>query len=148
MFFNFLKSFAIFFFLEFSRPDQVGTEFGINFFFLFLCLSHHGLDRNNAGLMFFNFLNFFAIFFCNFLAKVGQYWNSGLNFFSLFLGLSHPGLDKNNAGIMFFSFLNFFTIFLKKISCLDRVGMEFGTKIFFLSFSVYLIPVWMEIIPE
>jgi len=62
MIFNFLNFFAIF--LEFSSPGQVGTEFVTKFFFsLFLNLFHPGLDRNNAGMMFFNFFNFVAIFF-------------------------------------------------------------------------------------
>ena len=62
MIFNFLNYFTIF--LEFSSLGRVGTEFGTKFFFSpFLNLSHPGLDRNIARMMFFNFLNFFAIFF-------------------------------------------------------------------------------------
>ena len=49
--------------------DRVGKErnSGLNFFSLFLDLSHPGLDRNNSGMMFINFLNFFAILFGIFL---------------------------------------------------------------------------------
>jgi len=47
-----LNFFAIF--LEFSSPVQVGTGFGAKIFFsLFHGLSHHSLDRDNAGMMFF-----------------------------------------------------------------------------------------------
>ena len=56
MYFNFLNFFAIFF-LEFSSQGRVCTEFGTktSFFSLFLGLFHPGLDRNNAGMMFFYF---------------------------------------------------------------------------------------------
>ena len=70
------------FFLEFSSPGRVRTEFGTNFLFLFLFffyfffhflgLSQPGLDRNIARMMFLNFLNFFAIFFGIFLPGSGR----------------------------------------------------------------------------
>ena len=88
----------------------------------------------------------FFYFFGNFLARVGLEQYTGLKFFPLFLGLSHPSLDRNKAGMMIFNFLNFFAIFLE-FSSLCWVGTEFGTNIF-LSFSAYLIPVWIEIISK
>ena len=42
-------------------------------------------------------------------------------------------------------------IFLKfflEVSCSGWVRIEFGTKIFFLSFSTYLIPFWLKLMPE
>ena len=62
-------------------------EFEKNFFFLFLVLSQHSLDRNIARMMFFNFLNFLAIFFGIFWPRSGRngIWDKK---FSLFLGLS------------------------------------------------------------
>ena len=92
-------------------------------------------------MIFFNFLNIFAIFFFwNFLARVGQEWNSRLKYFSLFLGLSHPGLDRNNNGMMLFNFLDFFAIsfgiFLHFFfwNFLAQVGQErnLGLKLFSL----------------
>ena len=67
---------------------------GINFFSLFLVLSHPVFAENNAGKGFFYF---FAIFLKNFLPRAKDERNSGLKFFSLLLGLSHPVLAKNNA---------------------------------------------------
>ena len=89
---------------------------------------------------------FFCYFFRNFLARVEYEGNSGLNFFSHFLGLSHPVLAKNNAGKRFFNFWNFFPIFfgivLPGLSMNGILG-----KIFFIAFSVYLIPFWLTIMP-
>ena len=87
------------------------------------------------------------LFFWNFLARVGYEQNSGLKFFFLCLGLSHPVLAKNNAGKRFFSFLNFFAIFLEFF--FPRPSMNGNRdKIFFLSFSAYLLPFWLKITPE
>ena len=90
---------------------------------------------------------FFLLFFRNFLTRVKYGQNSGLIFFFLFFGLSHPVLVINNAGKWFYSFLNFITTF-SEFSCPGRVWMEFGTKIFFLSFSAYLIQIWLKIMQE
>ena len=107
MFFNFLNFFAIFF-LEYSCPGWIGTEFGTKFFFfLFLGLSQPGLDRNNAGILFVKFLQFF-LEFCN-PSRVGTKFRAKI--FVLFLGLSHPGLDRNNPKMKFFNISNFFAIF-------------------------------------
>ena len=44
-------------------------------------------------------------------------------------------------------FLIFF-LFFSKFSCPGRVGTEFGTKIFFPSFLVYLLPFWLKLMPK
>ena len=46
--------------------------------------------------------------------------------------------------LIFWNFLLFFS----KFSCPGQVWMEFGTKIFFSSFSAYLIQFWLEIMLE
>ena len=113
---------------------------GTKIFSLFLGLSHPFLAKDHAGKRFFSFLNFFR----NFLARVEYQRNSRLNFFFLFLRLTQPILDRNNARI---NFLNFFTIFYLEFSSSGWVGTEFGAKIF-LSFSAYLIPFYLKIMPE
>ena len=50
------------FFLEFSCPGRVRTEFGNKYCFHFFGLSHPVLDRNNDGKRFYNVLNSFTIF--------------------------------------------------------------------------------------
>ena len=80
-------------------------------------------------------MNFFTIFFRIFLAGVEEERNSGLNFFFLFLGISHPGLFRNSVKMMFFNFLNFLAIFFGNGNP-ARVGTEFGTKIFSLSWPL------------
>ena len=40
----------------------------------------------------------------------------------------------------------FFLLFFSEFSSSGRVWTEFGTKIFFLSFSAYLLPFWLKII--
>ena len=90
---------------------------------------------------------FFFIIFRNFLARVEYERNSGLNFFFLFLGLSCPVLAKNNAGKGFFNFLNFFAIFFGTF--LPGSSMNgIRDKNCFFSFSAYLIPFWLKIMPE
>ena len=98
----------------------------INFFFLFLSLSHPDLAKNNAEKRFFNFLNFWLFF-----ARVEYERNSGLNFFSHFLSLSHPVLAKNTVGNWFFNFLNFFFYFFRNF--LARVEYERNSGIKFFS---------------
>ena len=90
---------------------------------------------------------FFFLFFSEFPCA-GQVWTeSGTKiFFFLFLGQSYPVLAKNNARKWFFNFLNFFAIFLRNF--LPRAKYERRTKIFFLSFSAYLLPFWLKIMPE
>ena len=117
----------LFFILNFLARVGLEQNSGVEFFALFLCLSHPILAKNNAINRFFNFLIFFFYFFRNFLARVEYERNSGLNLFSLFLRLPHPILAKNNAGKEFFNFFLFFSEF----SCLLRVWTEFGSKIFF-----------------
>jgi len=117
----------------------VGTEFGP--------ISSR-LAINNAGERFFNFLNFFAIFFINFLPGDEYERNSGLKFFSLFLGLSHSVLAKNIAGKRVFNFLIFFAILFRNFRPRAEYERNLGLKLFFFSFSAYLIPFLLKIIPE
>ena len=44
-----------------------------------------------------------------------------------------------------FNFSNFFTIFFSEFSCPGRVWTEFWSKIFFFTFSAYLIPFWLKL---
>ena len=97
-------------FLNFYRNFHAQVEYeqnsGLNFFSLFLGLSHPVLAKNNARKRFFNF---FAIFFRNFLARVENERNSGQNFFFfVVLSLSQSVSAKNKFGKRFF---NFFAIF-------------------------------------
>ena len=78
---------------------------GWKLFSSFLGLSQPGLDRDNAGMMFFNFfLEFFGT------GRVGTEFETKI-FFFLFLRLSQPDLDRNNAEIMFFNFFEIFEFF-------------------------------------
>ena len=86
-------------------------------------------------------------FFRNFLARVEYERNSELKFFFLFLGLFCSILAKNNTGRRFFNCLNFFAIFFVIfLRGLRTNGIR--DKIFFLTFSAYLIPFWLKIMPE
>ena len=118
------------FFLEFSCPGRVWTEFGTKIFFLFLSLYRPGLAKNNAWKRFFIFLNFFAIFFRIFFPSPSTNGNQEKNFFPVFFGLSTSVLANNNSRKRFFNFLIFF-LFFSKFSCPGQVWTEFGTKIFF-----------------
>ena len=73
--------------------------------------------------------------------------NSGLKIFSLFLSLSHPVSAKNNARIRFFNFLNFLATFFGIFYPGPSMN-GIRDESFFPSFSVYLIPFWLKIIPE
>ena len=98
-------------------------------------------------LTFLIFWIFLLFFFWNFLAQFEYVRNSGLKFFSLFFSVSHPVLAKNYAGMRFFNFLNFFTIFLGIFlpgSCINGI-QDYD---FFFSFSAYLVPFWLKILPE
>ena len=103
---------------------------GLKFFPLFLGLFQPVLDRNNARINFFNFLNFFAIFFWNFLAQ------------------SHPPFWLKIMPERGFSIFWIFLLFFSEFSCPGWVLTEFRTKIFFFSFSAYLVPFWLKILPE
>ena len=89
---------------------------------------------------------FFYNFFRNFLARVEYEPNSGLKFFLLFFGLSQPVLVKTNAEKRFYKFFEFyyylFGIFLPRSS---MNGVR--DKNFVFSFSAYLIPFWLKIMP-
>ena len=93
------------------------------------------------------FFEFFCYYFRNFLAGVEYERNSGPKFFSLYLGPSNPVLAKNNTGNRIFNFLNFFAVFLG-IFLLGSSRNGIRDKFFFLSFSAYLIPFWLKIMPE
>ena len=58
----FIFEFFLLFFMAILARVESKWNSWLNFFFLFLGLSHPGLDRNNVGMMFFSFLNFFGIF--------------------------------------------------------------------------------------
>ena len=88
-------------------------------------------------------MNFFAIFFRIFFPGSSMNGIPDLNFFSLFLGLSQHLLDRNKTWTNFFNFLKFFL----EVPCSGWVRTEFGTKIFFFSFSAYLIPFWLKLMP-
>ena len=120
------------FFLEFSCPGQVWTEFATKIFFsLSRPISSPfwlKIMPESVFLVLWNFL----LFFRNFLARIEKERNLRLKFFSLFLGLYHPVLAKNNVGKSFLIFLNFL-LFFSEFSCPGRVWTEFWTKFFFLS---------------
>ena len=67
--------------------------------------------------------------------------------FSLFLSLSHPVLAKISARKRFFNFLNFFSFFFQNFLPQAEFERKSGLK-FFFSFSAYLRPFSLEIIPE
>ena len=89
----------------------------------------------------------FCYFFKNFLTRIVYERNSGLKFFSLFLGLSHPVLAKKISGKRFYNFLNSFAIFFGIFLNGSRTNGIWDLN-FFLSFSAYLIPYWLKIMPE
>ena len=128
------------FFSEFSSPGRVWTEFVTIFFFctLFPPISSRFSYKYCRKEVFWFFL-FFFYFFRNFLARVEYEQNLGLNFFFLFFVLFHPVLAINNAGKWYFIFLNFFAIFFG-IFFPGQSTNGIREKIFFHSFSTYLIP--------
>ena len=87
------------------------------------------------------------LFFPNFLPWVEYERNSGLKFFCLFLHLSHPVFTKNNTGKRFFNFLNTFAIFFG-IFFPGSVMNGIWDENFFVSFSAYLIPFVLKIMPD
>ena len=111
----------------------------LNFFFLFFGLSDIVLAKNNARRRFFNFFDFFSTFFGNLLFRSSMNGIQDKIFFLYFLVHVIPFWLKimlERDFLIFWIFLLFFSEF----SCPGRVWMEFGTKIFFLSFSAYPIP--------
>ena len=118
----------------------------MKFCFHFFGLSHPVLAKNNAGKRFYNFLNFFTIFFRIFLARVEYERNSGVKFCFHFFGLSHPIMAKNNAGKRFYNFLHFFTIFFGVFLPGSSMNGILESN-FVFTFSAYLIPFWLKIIP-
>ena len=136
------------FFLELSCPGRVWMEFGAKFFFfLFRGLSHPVLAKNNAGMRFFNFLIFFFYFFLEFSFPNRVWTKFGTKIFFLIFGLSHSVLPKNNAGMRFFNFRNFFAIFFGTF-LLGSSMNGIRDKNCFFSFSAYVIPIWLKIMPE
>ena len=119
----------------------------LKLFYCLLGLSHPVWAKKNAGKRFFYFLNFFAIFYPNFLPRIEYKRNSGLKFFILFLRLSNPVFTKNNTGKRFFNCLNSFAICFG-IFLPGSVMNGIRDENFFVSFSAYLIPFRLEIMPE
>jgi len=129
------------FFLHFSSLGQVGTEFRTNFFFLSFStyLNPVWIEIMSEWFFFWILLLFF---FRIFLLRSCR--NKIRNEdFSLFLDLSQPGLDRYKARMMFFNFLNSFWNFLARVR-----REQNSERKFYLSFSSYLSPVWIEILPE
>ena len=94
-------------------------------------------------LIFWNVLLFFLEFYCP-----GQVWTEfGTKIFSHFLGLSNPKLSKNNAGKSFFNFFIFFCYFFRNFLARVEYERNYGIT-FFFSFSAFLIPLWLKILPE
>ena len=142
-FFNFLNFLAIFFriFLPWAEYER---NSGLKFFSLVLGLYYPVLAINNAGIRSFHFL----LFFSKFSSTVRVWTELGTRIFALIFCQSHPGLTKNNVGKRFFNILiSFFSISYGIFMPGSRmIGIR--DKIFFFSFSAYLIPFWLKIIPE
>ena len=95
------------------------------------------------GLLFFEFSFYF---FRNFLGRIEYERNSGVKFCFHSFGLSHPVWAKNNAGKRFCNFLDFFTIFFGSFfpgSSMNGI-LE---KNFVYTFSAFLVPFWLKIMP-
>jgi len=94
----------------------------------------------------FTIFSIFLLCFSEFFSRVEYKRNSGLKFCLLFFGISHPVFAKNNAGMRFYNFLNFFTIFFGIF--LPGSSMN-GIRDwnFDFTFSAYLIPFWLKIMP-
>ena len=88
------------------------------------------------------FLLFFSEFSCR-----GRLWTEfGVKFCFYFFGLSRPVLAKKNAEKRFYNFFNFLNIFFGIFfpgSSMNGI-LEWN---FVFTFSVYLIPFWLKIIP-
>ena len=132
-----------YFFQNFLFRVEYERNSGLNFFSLFLGLSHPVMAKNNEGKWFFKFLNFFCYLFLNFLAEVEYKQNSGLKFFSPSLGLSHPVLAKKKKKKCWkevFWFFEFFCYFFRNFLAQIEYERNSGQNFFFLYFSAYLMP--------
>ena len=118
------------------------------FFFLFFGLSHPVLARNNAGIRFFNFFFSFLKLFSEFSSRGRVCTEFGTKIFFVVLTLSHPVLAKNNAGKTFLNFLNFFAFFFGIFFPEPSMNGNRDNFFFFFSFSAYLSPFWLKIMPE
>ena len=120
------------FFLEFSCPGRVWTEFGTKFFFFVsLGLSHPVSAKNIAGKRFFNLLNF-SLFFSEFSCP-GRAWTEFGNkffFFLSFWAFLIPFRLKILPERGFFNFLNFLLFFW---NFLARFEYERNSRIKFFS---------------
>ena len=123
------RGFLIFyyFFQNFLARVEYERNSGLNFFFLFLGLSHPVLAKNNAGK---SFCNFFASFFGILLPRSRMNGSREIFFFSFSVYLI-PFWQKimlERGFLIFWIFLLFFSEF----SSSGRVWTEFGTKSFSL----------------
>ena len=137
------------FFSEFSYWGPVQAEFRQKIFFLpFLAyLIPFWLEiLPEIGFLIFWM---FSLFFSKFSGRCRVWTEFGPKiFFFLFLGLSHPVVAKNIARKRVFNFMNFFAIFF----AIFFLGLSMNEirdyNFFFLSFSAYLIPFLLKIMPE
>jgi len=88
----------------------------------------------------------FLLFFWNFLARVEYERNPGLKFRFHIFGLSHPVWARNNAGNRFYNFLNFYTILFGIFFPGSSMNGNWDWNYFF-TFSAYIFPFWLEIMP-
>ena len=91
-------------------------------------------------------MEFFYYFFGNFIARVEYERNFGVKFYFLFFRLSGV-LAKNTVGKRFYNFLNFFAIFFE-IFLHGPSKNGIVEQNFDLTFSAYLIPYCLKIMPE
>ena len=97
----------------------------------------------------FLFFWIFLLFFSEFSSPCRVWTEIGAKFFfSLFLDLSTLVLAKNNSRKRFLNFLIFFFYFFQNFLARAEYEWNFGLKFFFFSFSVYLIPFWLKLIPK
>ena len=139
-----MNSFAIFFGIFLPRSVMNGIRDEIFFVSFLDYLIPSGLEimPERGFLIFWILLLFFSEF-----SSTGRVWAEfEPKLFRRFLGLSYPVLAENNTEKKFFNFLSFFAIFFGIF--LPRSSMNgIRDKIFFFTFSTYLIPFWLEIMP-
>ena len=99
-------------------------------------------------MIFFIFLHFFAILLeFSIPGRVGMDRNDNFfYFFNLIPYLSRPGLVWKEAITMFFNLLKFFALFLE-FPIQGWVRMDRNDNIFFVSFSTYPVPFWLDMKP-
>ena len=68
--------------------------------------------------------------------------------FFLFFVLSHPVLAIKNAKKRFLNFFEFFSLFFRNFHAQVEYELNSGLNFLSLSFSAYLIPFWLKIMPE